>query len=528
MKTKGNGSVIRKVAWVALGLGFAGQAMAGAARAPSKHRNVLFIVVDDLKPILGCYGDSLVKTPNIDRLAEEGTVFLNSYCQQAVCGPSRASVMTGLRPDHTKVWDLKTRMRDVNPDILSMPQYFREQGYETAGTGKIYDPRCVDKQVDAPSWSIPFSKPDRLPVDPTFGKAVLGAYQGEDVRKVFEQAQKKGLKKYAEVKKYLVKHDAWPVVESADVPDAAYTDGAIANEGIRLMKELKASGKPFFLAVGFKKPHLPFVAPSKYWNLYSRDEFKVASYQKKSKNPVAPAYHNSSELRSYDGIPDFDSYSSDPKKHLPVEKQKELIHGYYACASFADAQVGKLLEELKKLGLDKDTVVVLWGDHGWHLGDHGLWCKHTNFEQATRAPLIISAPGFPQDEKTTVPVEFVDIFPTLCQLAGLPVPAHLDGASLVPVLKDPEAKVKEYAVSQWPRGKTMGYAIRDDRYRYVEWFGDTRGMAPYNPKKIVGRELYDYQKDPLETVNLVDNPEYKAVAEKMNKRMRDYFKRQQP
>ena len=492
----------------------------------SKPRNILFIAVDDLKPMLGCYGDTLIKTPNIDRLAAVGTVFLSNYCQQAVCGPSRASVMTGLRPDHTKVRDLKTQMREANPNVISLPQYLRSQGFETAGTGKIYDPRCVDKQADAPSWSIPFSKPDQLPYDPTFGKPVLGSYQGAAERKAFKEASQKGLKKYSEVKEYLVAQNAWPVTESADVPDEAYTDGAIAAEGIRLMKELKKKGKPFFLAVGFKKPHLPFVAPSKYWDLYDRDQFEVASFQQKSKNPVNVAYHNSSELRTYDGIPNFDSYSSNPQKHLPIEKQKELIHGYHACTSYSDAQVGRLLDELQKLGLAEDTVVVVWGDHGWHLGDHGLWCKHTNFEQATRSPLIVASPSFPKAGKTEASTEFVDLFPTLCELVGVPIPGNLDGTSLVPLLKNPNTSVKDYAVSQWPRGKTMGYAIRDDRYRYVEWFAKGVSTQPYDASKIVGRELYDYQKDPLETVNRVDDPAYQAVAKMMNQRMREFFKAQ--
>ncbi len=417
----------------------------------------------------------------------------------------------------------------MNPDIVSLPQYLRSQGFETAGTGKIYDPRCVDKQLDEPSWSIPYSKPDRLPNDPTFGKAVLGSYQGKDVRACFEEATEKGLKKYADVKEFLLEHDCWPAVESADVPDGAYTDGAIATEGIRLMGELKDGGKPFFLAVGFKKPHLPFVAPSNYWNLYDRDDFQVAPFQQKSKNGVEVAYHASGELRTYGGIPDFDSYSADKKKHMAAAKQKELMHGYYACVSYIDAQVGRLLDELKSQGLDKNTVIVLWGDHGWHFGDHGLWCKHTNFEQATRAPLIFSAPGFPATGKTQSPTEFVDIFPTLCELSGVPIPGTLDGTSLVPLLKNPTASVKEYAVSQWPRGgkNGMGYAIRDQRYRYVEWFAGGRSTEPYDPKKVVGRELYDYQKDPMETVNVVDVPEYKPVADKMNEQLRGLFENPQ-
>jgi arylsulfatase A-like enzyme len=317
-------------------------------------------------------------------------------------------------------------------------------------------------------------------------------------------------------------------VESVDVPDEAYIDGAIANEGIRLMKELKTSGKPFFLAIGFRKPHLPFIAPTKYWNLYKRDDFKLATFQQKSKNGVDAAYHSSNELHIYGGVPDFDSYSADPKDHLAADKQKELIHGYYACTSFVDAQVGRVLKELKQLGLEKDTVVVLWGDHGWHLGDHGLWCKHTNFEQATRSPLIVTSPDFHKVGKTQSPTEFVDLFPTICELAGVPIPKNLDGTSLVPILKDPSASVKAYAVSQWPRGgKTgMGYALRDKQYRYVEWFSKGYSTEKYNPKNRVGRELYDYQKDPLETVNLVDDPQYKAVVSRMNQQMQEFFKAQ--
>jgi arylsulfatase A-like enzyme len=517
---------VRMLAAAAVVVG-AGVSANGMAAAP-EPRNILFIAVDDLKPALGCYGDMLVKTPNIDRLAAGGTVFLNNHCQQAVCGPSRASIMTGLRPDHTKVWDLKTRMRDVTPGIVSLPEYLISQGFETAGTGKIYDPRCVERKgMDSPSWSIPYSNPDQLnyPVAPY--KPVLGAYHGKEARKLYDEALKKGLKGYGEQKKYLVKHGVWPVVEAEDVPDQAYTDGVIADEGIRLMGKLKETGNPFFLAVGFKKPHLPFVAPKKYWDLYKRDDFKIHPFQKKAKNGVDLAYHKSPELRSYTGVPDFDSYSDDEDDHMPAEKQKELLHGYYACTSFIDAQVGRLLDALKEQGLSENTSIILWGDHGWHFGDHGLWCKHTTFEQATRSPMIIASPDIKNTGQTTVPSEFVDVFPTLCDLAGVAVPGNIDGTSLVPVMKDPSASVKKVAVSQWPRGKSaMGYALRDQRYRYVEWLEDCRMTDTYDSTKVVGRELYDYQKDPMETVNVAAEPEYATVVDSMNRQLQEFFETQ--
>lgn len=502
------------------------QCLESPAAKPSNVRNILFIAIDDLKPVLGCYGDTRVKSPNIDRLAESGTVFLNAHCQQAVCGPSRASLLTGLRPDRTKVWDLKTKIRDMNPDVVTLPQYFRSLGFTSAGTGKVFDPRSVDKKLDERSWYIPFSNPDRLPFAPEDGWPVLGAYQSAEMQALLKEAQKKSLVKYGEVKEFLLKHDAWPVTECADVSDNAYIDGAIANEGIRLMKKLKKENKPFFLAVGFKKPHLPFVAPKRYWDLYARADFKIHPYQQKSAGGPEVAYHGSGEIRAYTGLPDFDSYSDDASRHMPEAKQQELMHGYHACVSYVDALVGKLLSELKELDLDKNTVIVLWGDHGWHFGDHGLWCKHTNFEQATHSPLIFVSPDFPKAGKTQAPAEFVDLFPTLCELAGVPILGNLDGTSLVPLMENPTALVKDFAVSQWPAGDVMGYAIRDERYRYVEWLDGYRSTQPYDAARLVGRELYDYQNDPMEKVNVVDDPGYTKIAGKMSCQLHEYFNQQ--
>ncbi len=512
--------------------------------AQDKKMNVLFIAVDDLKPVLGCYGDKLVKTPNIDRLAMRGTIFTQSYCQQAVCGPTRASLLTGLRPDNTKVWDLKTRMRDVNPDIISLPQYLIDQGYSTQGIGKIYDSRCVDKDLDAPSWSVPYYKNSDDYLAESTGKPEAGYQKLETkelAKKYRAEGESKGLKG-SELTDYIQKF-VRPSVECVDVPDNAYNDGSNALFAKDILAKLAKEEKPFFFAVGFSKPHLPFVAPKKYWDMYKREEMPVAPFQQKAKNSPDLAYHRASELYAYSDIPSIASFSDQKGGglDLPLDKQKELIHGYYASTSYTDAQIGILLNALDSLGLSKNTVIVLWGDHGWHLGDHNLWCKHTNFEQATRAPLLISAPWI-KPSTTNSQVEFIDIFPTVCDLAGVTVPGHLDGNSLVPLMKNPRSKVKEYSVSQFPRsynameterlgyslGEFMGYSIRTERYRYTVWTKNNfRSTQPFNSDLIIATEMYDYRKDPNETVNVVDEKKYSSASKELNNKMIHFLKTQE-
>lgn len=497
----------------------------------NKPKNVLFIAVDDLKPILGCYGDKLVKTPNIDRLAARGTIFMQNYCQQAICGPTRASLMTGKRPDYTKVWDLQTKMRDVNPDILTIPQYFKQQGYSTAGIGKIFDPRCIDNSndQDKPSWSVPYYK-----VPETYyyngQSTILSFYQDPKTRelaqKYFKEAEEKGLKGN-EAREYVLKF-VRPSVESLDLPDNAYNDGAMANRAVEILSGLAKDSKPFFFAVGFARPHLPFVAPQKYWDLYNRDEMPLAKFQEHAKNSPELAYHNSGEMRTYTDIPALASFTDTKVNHLglPVDKQKELIHGYYSCVSYIDAQLGKVLHALDSLGLTNNTIIVLWGDHGWHLGDHDLWCKHTNFEQAARAPLLITAPGM-EPGKTWALTEFVDIFPTLCDLSGLRIPENLDGKSLLPLMKNPEVLVNEFAVSQYPHGGKMGYSIRTSQYRLNWWMNNGfRSNNPFSKDLIVAKELYDYEKDPLETVNVLDDKEYVRIVADLENKMSAFFESQ--
>ncbi len=469
---------------------------AESASKNSTKPNILFIAVDDLKPSTGAYGDRLAKTPGMDRLAKEGIVFTGSYCQQAICAATRASIMLGLHPDKTRVWDLVTDFRQVNPNAVSMPQYFKSMGYETAAMGKIYHIGSAGPGHDAPSWSVPYEDANC----PTY--ALPNAIN----------ARGKG-----------------KATECADVPDETYTDGALTQLAIKSLEKLSNGNKPFFLAVGFRKPHLPFVAPKKYWDLYDRDKFEIAPFQKKAANSPDIAYHVSGELKSYTDIPQFDSYSEKELEHLPVEKQKELIHGYYAATSYTDAQIMQLLDELDRLDLRKNTIIVLWGDHGWHLGDHGLWNKHTNFENATHTLLMMSVPGTKPGIRPVTLCEFTDVYPTLCELMNIPTPKYLDGISLVPAITNPETKLRKYAFSQYPRegAKVMGYTIRTERFRYTEWMKDSyRTNIPYDKKHVMAREMYDYQKDPLEKANIIDKPEYQKDQKNLEKLFQESMARE--
>ena len=503
--------------------------------------NILFIAIDDLKPLIGVYGNTLVKTPNIDRLAKRGTTFINNYCQQAVCGPTRASILTGMRPDYTQIWDLKTQLRTVSPGIVTMPEYLITQGYTTLGIGKVFDPRNVDQDLDKVSWSVPYYKTDKKYYAVDFGEPSQGRYQNKHtkalVESVIREAVASGKSKAEAREEANVK--VKPATESEDVPDNAYNDGANILQAIQILSEIKNNATPFFFAVGISKPHLPFVAPKKYWDLYKRDQIKVAPFQDQIRNPISVAYHNAGELRSYTDIPEVIESTSQKDFGLTLgdEKQKELLHGYYASISYTDALVGKLLDAIDEFGLASNTVIVLWGDHGWHLGDHNLWCKHSNFEEATRAPLIISDPRIKSNTTNSIS-EHVDVFPTLCELAGVPVPGQLQGKSLVPLMKNPAAIVKEFAVSQYPRssgmaeserlgyanGNIMGYSIRNNRYRYTIWINKGfRSTVAFNEANVVGVELYDYVKDPLEKINVADQIEYLNESKNLKKSMLEYL-----
>lgn len=490
-------------------------------QAQNPRKNVLFIAVDDLKPLLGCYGDGVAVTPNIDRLAQQGSLFTQAYCQQAVSGPSRASLLTGMGPDRTKVWDLKTLIRANNPEVVTLPEHFKNNGYVVAGIGKIYDPRSVDKQQDKRSWSLPYiSQEDYL--NPEFGKPVMAHYQSETTKRLYEtyreEAQAKGLKN-RKIENYVQKF-LKPSTECVDVPDDAYLDGGTLKGAVRFIKEYN-SDKPFFFAVGFKKPHLPFCAPEKYWKLYDRSKMPLAEYRKKAVDSPDFAYHNSGELRSYSDIPPLASFSDIENLQIPDDKARELIHGYYACVSYVDALIGELVATLQQKGVSQNTIIVLWGDHGWHLGDHGLWNKHSNFEQATHVPLLIIDPSA-KPQKVEAPVGFIDIYPTLCDLTGIDQPAHLEGQSLSHIIKNKKNSkgIKPYAVSQYPRVKKMGYSFRDSRYRYTIWVKWENKQTDI--KTVYAEELYDYVKDPNETVNVAGRTEYSQELARMKGYWKNY------
>ena len=487
-------------------------------------KNILFIAIDDMKPILGVYGDNFAISPNIDKLAEQGVVFNNNHCQYAVCGPSRASLLSGQRPDQTKILDLKTLIRDKKPNVTTLPQYFKQNGYNTYGIGKIFDPRSVDNKHDEKSWTE-YTLMSNLKYAKGYNAPEFGYYQSpEHLAKIAElrkEAQEKGLDKN-EVRKYVLKRYkiAW---EKADVPDDAYEDGAILNGSIELLKKATKSDKPFFLAVGFKRPHLPFNAPTKYWDMYDESKVPLSLNQEKSENGFDLAYQPSWELSSYK-VPGYDYKEIDGVIRIPQDIQRTMIHGYYAATTYVDTQVGKLMDELKKEGLDKNTIIILWGDHGWHLGDHSLWNKHTNFEQATRSPMIIFDPSIRKKIVVNSPTEFVDIYPTLCDLAEIDSPKNLSGESLRPLIDGSRDRIKEYAISEITRGEVIGYTLRNDRYRYTAWVKNNPiNVKKLDEKNIIGEELYDYKVDPLERKSYVNDAEYKAIITKMREDFEIFF-----
>jgi len=432
-------------------------------------------------------------------------------------------------------------MRDVNPDLVTLPQYLITQGYETSGIGKIYHPSSAIGGVDPVSWSIPYLKSKESDFPAEFGSPANGQYQLQETKARMTPeiiAERKKQSKDLAANDENPKSIKGPSVECIDVPDNAYQDGVNALIAKEQIIKLSKGDKPFFMAVGFSKPHLPFVSPKKYWDLYKREDMPIASFQEHSKNGPLIAYHQSGELRNYLDIPEFATLPSDSLRiGLKLEKQKELIHGYYAAVSYLDAQVGVLLNTLESLGTLNNTVIVLWGDHGWHLGDHDLWHKHTNFEEATRAPLIIAGPGI-KSGKTNSLSEFVDVFPTICDLAGVPIPNKLDGLSLKPLMLNNNAKVNDYSISQYPRklkklemikkgytdSKIMGYSMRTDKYRFTIWMNNFTSKQPFNEFKVYAFEMYDYVKDPLEKVNVVNDKDYATISKELKAKMLDYFK----
>ena len=467
------------------------------ATSPAAPPNVLLITADDLRPELGCYG-SVAITPHLDALAARGTRFTRAYCQQAVCNPSRSSMLTGLRPDTLGLYVNGTHFRELKPDVTTLPLWFKEHGYTTRCAGKIFHNWHTKVQGDPRSWSAP--------------EFLHFANHGDDVAQISGPLPEN----HAKLSVGLRRYGSVGMCEAYDVPDEAYYDGRVAAEAVRLLPELKKGG-PFFLAVGFWKPHAPFNAPKKYWDLYDRDALP----------PVDPRWPV--------GAPDIASHPSGEILGTGKDRVKpsaaqvaEMRHGYLAAVSYLDTQVGKVLTALGDLGLAEDTIVVFWGDHGYHLGEHGLWAKTSNFELDARVPLIVAppAPRHPGAVSDSL-VEMIDLFPTLVALAGLPAAPGLEGASLVPLLDDPAASVKPAAFTQHPRPpypdrsprktpEVMGYSVRTAGWRYTEWRNWDTGA-------VEATELYDHRKDQPELENVAAAPPDPAALETARRLLRDQF-----
>jgi arylsulfatase A-like enzyme len=466
-------------------------------QAQAKQKpNILFIAVDDLRPqILNAhiphYRTDRMVTPNLDRLAEQGAVFDRAYCQIPVCGASRLSLLTGTRPfkaknkNYGRFWtyhdhlDLaspsgapaglnRPRDREGQP-APTLPAIFKQNGYNTRSIGKIYHNSRTD---DTESWTHGWTRIKDFKI-----------YNIETIQSAYEIG--------------------------TGMDDADYADGKNKNEALDALRSLSRDEKPFFLALGFAKPHLPFNCPQKYWDLYDRKDIKLAD------NPLAPtaapreSLHNWGELRGYENL----IFKDEAKTTLDDAYARTLIHGYYACVSYADAMIGAVLDELERLKLRDNTVVVLWGDHGWNLGEHNLWCKHCLYETSLLVPLYLDVPGYRNGVRSRALVEYVDIYPTLCDVAGIPLPDHLQGTSMVPLLNQPDRPWKGAVFSNWQRGKS----VRTDRYRYSEFYstGD----------KQLSCMLYDHQTDPMETVNIADHADKQPLIQTLSRLLNDGWPR---
>jgi arylsulfatase A-like enzyme len=429
--------------------------------------NILFIAVDDLRPELSFYGAEHIQSPNLDKLAKESAVFTRAYCNIPVCGASRASLMTGARPTRKRFIHAKIRKDEDYPEAVSLPKLLKQEGYTTISNGKIYH----HENDDASAWDEIWKS--NLPSHALAENRPRPSSDGTPTRGM--------------------------PYEALDLGDGSYSDGQIADKGIADLKRLKQNDSPFFLAIGFRKPHLPFNAPKKYWDLYNRQDIALPDSYVQPKSTPRNAFHSYGELRNYRTVP--------KKGPLDQAMAKELIHGYFACVSYVDAQIGRVLQTLKDEGLADNTIVVVWGDHGWNLGDHKLWCKHCTFETSLRSPLMIKSPVIASGQSIKAITEFVDLYPTLCELVGVTIPDTVEGESLVPLLNG-ERRAKNYAVAKFKDAVTL---VQGSLF-YTEWTDDD-GRA-------YARMLFDHATDPLELDNLAEKPAYAQTVEQLAAELR--------
>ncbi len=455
--------------------------LAAEETAHAEHPNVLFIAVDDLRPSIGCYGDPHAITPNLDRLAKRGVRFTRAYCQVAVCNPSRASLLTGQRPDQLGVWTLPIHFREAQPDAVTLPQWFRKFGYTAISHGKIFHNPTPDPQ----SWSEPIRP----------GPALKSPYPEGTAEQI------RAVQKTLPATDWRKNNLRGPSSAAPDVDDNELLDGARTQMAIEDLRRLGKRGQPFFLAMGYIRPHLPWIAPKKYWDLFDPAKLPVISDGHVTPNTPAYALSNSYELTHYVDLIDFPKPWDE--KRIDEKLARRLMHAYYASASYVDALLGQLLDALDEEGLAENTIIVLWSDHGWKLGEFHGWGKMTNYEIDTRVPLIIAAPGLKtRGQASDELAELVDLFPTLCDLAGIDIPDFAQGSSLLPNLKDVGVKVNDAAFSQyyrnWEGKEYMGYAIRTDSHRFVEW-------REFETGRPTARELYDHRENHAETKNIAES-----------------------
>lgn len=455
-----------------------------APRPASSRPNILLILVDDLKPAIRSFGDRTAVTPNIDRLVARGVRFDHAYANQSVCAPSRFNLMLGSRSTSSGIYDFGSNLRDVYPNAVTLPQYLQAAGYHTESMGKVYH-IGHGTHDDKRGWSVPHHK-DHV-IEYVLKESTGGKPTREEA--LFNEVPVEDVENPGPYARTLARGAAW---ERADVPDDAYADGRTADHAISRLQAMKGAAQPFFLAVGFARPHLPFSVPDRYWRMYDPARLPIAPFQQP---PVgAPDYAGKAggEIAAYREVPE----GPVPGSQYPVSLQRQLVHGYYAGVSYTDAQIGKVLDALDRSGMAKNTIVVLWGDHGYHLGDHGYWTKHTNYEQAVHIPLVVAGPGIRRGVEHT-PAETVDIYPTLAALSGQARPAGpqpIDGIDLSPALHGTVKPLRPFAYHAYTRPGRIGQAIRTERYRLVRWTDLKSGQADV--------ELYDYRADPLERRNL--------------------------
>lgn len=481
--------------------------------------NVIFISIDDLRPELSSYGNTVIKTPNFDRLSKMGVTFTNAYCQVGVCAPSRASALTGLRPDSNKVLVLGQEFRKLLPDVVTIPQQFKKAGYHTVSIGKIFHNKMPD--------SVSFDEPDLRPAEYRTAAMVdrdaESFYYDDEIKKEHAAVRLKRLA--ANPKAYGGGWGYGRSLEVANSKDDDLYDGAQTTLAIKTIDRIKKKKEPFFLALGYYRPHLPFVAPKKYWDMYDPMKIPMADNDYMPYNSPSMASYNNYELR---GCYDLEWVKDPATFRMPDSTARALKHGYYASVTYIDALLGRLLDYLEKEKLIDNTIIVLWGDHGWKLGEHNSWGKFTNFVNDTRIPLIAYAPGIKNKGlKTDELVEAIDMYPTLCDLAGIETPNYLQGTSFKKLMNEKDVKWKGAAFNQFVRrpGQSidgdknhyMGYSMVTKDYHYVEWY-----YFDWQKKllgELVANELYDLKKDPKENHNIAIYPENKTLVESLSKKL---------